>query len=94
MPSYTFNYFSGQSKPSETLTAQNDDDFFNRALPAWEQKTGHKYIDGTVLCTAMERRRVTEPATERVFAHKAECPESVSDEELSPLQRRMQSGGA
>jgi hypothetical protein len=92
MPSYTFNYFSGQSKPSETLTAESDDDFFTRVLPAWEQKTGHKHIDGTVISSIMERRKVPEPA-QRFFAYKAEHPESIAEEQLTPLQQRMQSGG-
>jgi hypothetical protein len=35
-----------------------------------------------------------EAAKRAFFEHKKKCPEPVPDDKLSPLQRRMQSGGA
>ena len=98
MRSYTFRYRHGQSAPFATLNATDDDDFFKTVRPLWEQETGFKHIDDTVVCATTEYRKVPEPASDtqavrdaffdHKLAHAGEPPVP-----LTPLQERMQSGG-
>ena len=70
--SYRFRYRHGQSMPYATLLATDDADFFNNKIPAWERKTGFKYVPYTVTCTVYEYRKVPEPA--KVSAPATEQP--------------------
>jgi len=62
MPSYQFRYRHGQSMPYATIAATDDADFFDIKLPAWEKKTGFRYVQGTATCAITEHRNVPEPA--------------------------------
>jgi len=64
MPSYQFRYRHGQSMPYATIAATDDADFFDIKLPAWEKKTGFRYVQGTATCAITEHRNVPEPAVE------------------------------
>ena len=64
MREYTFRHRHGQSMPYATLLATDDADFFNNVIPAWEKKTGFKYVPYTVVCATTEYRKVPEPATD------------------------------
>jgi len=61
MREYTFRHRHGQSMPYATLLATDDADFFNNVIPAWEKKTGFKYVPYTVVCATTEYRKVPEP---------------------------------
>ena len=62
MLSYQFRYRHGQSMPYATIAAADDADFFDTKLPAWEKKTGFRYVQGTATCAITEHRNVPEPA--------------------------------
>ena len=64
MREYTFRHRHGQSMPYATLLATDDADLFNAVLPAWEKKTGFKYVPYTVVCATTEYRKVPEPPAE------------------------------
>lgn len=59
--SYRFQYRHGQSAPYATLQATDDNDFFKNVLPAWESEKHFQHIEGTVICTVSETRKVPEP---------------------------------
>mgnify|MGYP001586225540 CR=1 FL=1 len=64
MRSYNFRYRHGQSMPFATLAATGDADFFDTALPAWEKRTGFRYVQGTATCAITEHRKVPEPVNQ------------------------------
>ena len=84
--------------PKANLEAYNDDHFFKIVLPAWEREKGFKAVKGTVICTTSEYRKVPDPASntqavrDAFFDHKL-APAGESTVPLTPLQKRMQSGG-
>ena len=63
MAQYSFKYYHGQSMLKAHDEAGSDDHFFKTVIPAWEKKTGFKYVPGTVTCAITEYRKVPEPAT-------------------------------
>jgi len=81
MQSYRFRYMHGQSMPYATLYAENDADFFNNKLPAWERETGLKYIPYSVTCTVSETRRVPEPVIVAAQDHSGQLWAGLSSED-------------
>lgn len=99
MPSYQFRYLDGQSMPYETIQATDDADFAAK-VAEWEKRTGFSHVPSTL--TVAEGTHVIRgtfrpeerAVAEAFFAHKRAHPEPVPYEQLTPLQKRMQSGGA
>lgn len=89
-----------QGMPGHLPVDANDTDqacnnIFTGKLEVFLKASKGELVPGSITCKVERVYLVADPSpSERYFAHKAAHPEPVPFEKLTPLQQRMQSGGA